>query len=61
MQNGASADECVQLDMAEDILKILFEKDLKVGIGSMSSHPGVLLVLTFGHRRGQTGFMSNAE
>jgi len=31
-QDGANADECVQLDMAEDILKILFEKDLKVGI-----------------------------
>ncbi|KAF8797851.1 hypothetical protein BYT27DRAFT_7123670 [Phlegmacium glaucopus] len=31
-QDGTNADECVQLDMAEDILKILFEKDLKVGI-----------------------------
>lgn len=31
-QDGVDADECVQLDMAEDILKILFEKDLKVAI-----------------------------
>ncbi|KDR81425.1 hypothetical protein GALMADRAFT_239313 [Galerina marginata CBS 339.88] len=31
-QNGKGADECVQLSMAEDILRLLFEKDLKVDI-----------------------------
>ena len=46
-----NADECVQLNMAEDILKILFEKDLKVAIESRSSHSGALLALTFNRRR----------
>ena len=45
-QDGTNADECVQLDMAEDILKILFEKDLKVAIESRSSHRIVPLGLT---------------
>ena len=36
-QDGVDADECIQLDMAEDILKILFEKDLKVAIESKFS------------------------
>ncbi|KAF8965273.1 nuclear condensing complex subunit [Flammula alnicola] len=31
-QNEKSVDECIQLDIAEDILKLLFEKDLKVEI-----------------------------
>lgn len=50
-QDGTNADECVQLDMAEDILKILFEKDLKVAIESRSSHSRALLALTFIRRR----------
>jgi hypothetical protein len=50
-QDGTNADECVQLDMAEDILKIMFEKDLKVAIESRSSHSIVLLALTLNRRR----------
>jgi hypothetical protein len=50
-QDGTNADECIQLDMAEDILKILFEKDLKVAIESRSAHTAALLALTFNRRR----------
>ena len=50
-KDGMNADECVQLDVAEDILRILFEKDLKVAIESRSSHSKALLALIFDRRR----------
>jgi hypothetical protein len=50
-QDGTNADDCVQLDMAEDILKILFEKDLKVAIESRTPHNMAFLALTVNLRR----------
>ena len=31
------ADECIQIDMAEDIIRVLFGKDLKVEVESASA------------------------
>jgi hypothetical protein len=37
VQDGKAANECIQLDMAQDIITLLFEKELKVEIESECS------------------------